>query len=160
MKTSNFVVLIIWRTVVLLILVSRAHCCVDFCGVNSKCSKTIAEYMELVDVWGLPDLPLWTSQTIQVSNLSRMRAIVNRVGRSVLYSRLHYRWTSTTFSVLQHFKIAFLCSNDNLGSILMLLIHLSRINDVCESHMFTEHHITHYCCFSVQFWYILNRCLI
>ena len=45
-------------------------------------------------------------------------AIVNRVGGSVLYSRLHYRWTST-------FKFVFRCSNYNLGSILMLINLLS-----------------------------------
>ena len=41
---------------------------------------------------------------------------------------IHCRRISTTFSVLQqHFKISFRCSNDNLGSILML-INLSRSN--------------------------------
>ena len=56
-----------------------------------------------------------------------MHATVSRIGGSVVYSRLHCRWTSRTFSILQYyFKIAFRCSNDNLGYILMLLINLSR----------------------------------
>ena len=90
--------------------------------------------------------------------------IVNHSGGSVLYSHLHCCWNSTTFSVLQyHFKIAFHCSNDNLSSILMLLINLSHSNTnmmnvslIC----LPEHHTTHYCCFWVQLWNIWNRYLL
>ena len=99
----------------------------EFCGECSKRSKTIAEDAGLTDVRDLPDLPLWTSHTVPwVSNL--WRAIENRVDGSVLYSRLHWRCTST-FSVFQYyFNITFHCSNDNRGSILMLFINLSRSN--------------------------------
>ena len=125
MKTFNFAVLLIQHTLVLLIPVSHAHCFVDFSGECSKRYKTIAEDVGLVDVRGLPGLPLRTSHMVPwVPNLSRMH-VVNRFGGSVLYPLLHCHWTSTIFSILQyHFKIAFCCSNDNLVSILILLINL------------------------------------
>ena len=48
----------------------------------------------------------WISARVPSLCWRTMSTIVNRVGGSVLYSRLHCRWTSTTFWVLQYnFKI-------------------------------------------------------
>jgi hypothetical protein len=91
------------RMLVLLTPVSRAHCLVDFCGNGVNCSSTLSE-AGLAAVRGLPDLPLCTSHTVpRISNLSRMRAIVRRVGGSVAYSRLYCHCTSTTFSNFKYY---------------------------------------------------------
>ena len=118
MKTLHLAVLRMRHIFFLLTPVSRAHCLVDFCGERVNCSNTIAEEAGLVAVRGLPDLPLCTSHTVPcVSNLSRMRAIVRRVGGSVAHSRLHCHCTSTTFSNFKyHFKIVLHSSNDNRAS--------------------------------------------
>ena len=107
MKTFHLAVLRMRRMLVLLTPVSCAHCLVDFCGERVNCCNTLAEEAGLVAVRRLPDLPLCTSHPVPcVSNLSRMRAIVRRVGGSVAYSRLHCRHTSTTFSNFKyHFKM-------------------------------------------------------
>jgi len=72
------------HTLVLLTPVSRAHCVADLHGDVVNLSKTIVEEAGLVDVRGLPDLPLCTSQMVPcVSNLSQSRVIVKRVGGCV-----------------------------------------------------------------------------
>jgi hypothetical protein len=69
------------RTLVLLTPVSYADCVADFRGDVVNLSKTIAEEAGLIDVRGLPGLPLCTSQMLQcVSNLSQSRVIVKRIG--------------------------------------------------------------------------------
>jgi len=50
--------------------------------------------------WGIPDLPLCTSQMVPcVSNLSQSRVIVKRVESCVWNSRFHWRWIQRYFQI-------------------------------------------------------------
>ena len=114
MKTFHLAVLRMSCMLVLLTPVLCAHCLVDFCGECVKCSNTLAEEEGLVAVRGLLGLPLCTSHTVPyISNLSRMRTIVRRIGGSVAYSRLHFRTSTTISNFKYHFKMALRSLNDN-----------------------------------------------
>ena len=64
--------------------VSRERSFTDFCGERVNCCNTAAEVARVVAVRGRPDLSLCTSPTVpSISILSRIRAIVRRVGGCV-----------------------------------------------------------------------------
>jgi len=98
MYTFHFALFKICCTLDRLTLVSREHCFTDFCGEHVNCCNTAAE---VVAARGRPDISLCTSPTVSsISNLSRIRAIVRRVGGCVPNSFRHCRCTSLP-SVLQ-----------------------------------------------------------
>jgi hypothetical protein len=103
----------------------------------------------LVAVQGFPHLCLWRSCTVpSASILSRMRAIINLFGGSVLNSRQYCLCTSHTFSNFEyHFNIITRCSNDSRSAaIFWLACHSIRwLWRSCDlQHHLREYRNTHY----------------
>ena len=117
MYTFHFALFKIRCTLDRLTPVSREHCFTDFCGERVNCCNTAAEVARVVAVRGCPDLALCPSPKVpSISNLSRIRAIVRRVGGCVPNSFHYCRCTSLMYSNLKyHFSTALRSSDDSLA---------------------------------------------